>query len=145
VDKWWWWAALILGVLLAARKFVNPVIDRMAKAIQQFEGWHEGSVSWRNNNPGNIKDTHFPGTVGHDDEGHAIFDSFASGWNALVRKLENAFYGKSTVYLPTFSLYEFFRKWAEGNSREYAEFVATALGVTPETTLAELLTGGSTT
>jgi hypothetical protein len=139
--KPWLWGAVVVGVLLIGKRLVQPVIQTMALAIQEFEGWYEGSVSQRNNNPGNIKDRHFPGTIGTDTEGHAIFSSYVYGWNALVKKLQNAFEGKSTVYLLTMSLYEFFGKWAAGNSVAYAEYVAAALGVTPETTLAELLKG----
>ena len=128
-----------MGIVLLGKKLVHPAIQLFALSIQEFEGWYEGSVSHKNNNPGNIKDLHFPGTIGKDSEGHAIFKDWESGWNALVTKLQNAFYGKSEVYRPSFSIYEFFAKWAAGNSIEYARFVADKFGVSPETTLAELL------
>jgi hypothetical protein len=129
----------VAGIVLMGKRLVKPVIEAMARAIQEFEGWYEGSRSWRNNNPGNLKYAGQPGATGQDEQGHAIFDSFQSGWNALIRQLEAAFFGKSAVYSPADSLYSFFHKYAEGNSEEYARFVADYLHVTPETTLAELL------
>ena len=127
------------GIVLIGRRLVEPVIQTMALAIQDWEGWYEGSRSWRNNNPGNLKYAGQPGAISKDEEGHAIFDSYQSGWNALIRQLEAAFFGTSKVYKPSFSLYEFFHVYAEANSENYARAVAAALGVPPETTLAELL------
>lgn len=117
---------------------LSGIVEKMANAIKEFEGWFPGSVSYRNNNPGNIKDTGFAGYVESDAQGHAIFDTFDSGWAALKRKLERAFLGQSEVYLPSMTLYQFFGTWAEGNSTPYAEFVAQALGVDANARLEEL-------
>ena len=137
MNRWIW--PLIIGGLITAifmgKKFVDPYIERMAKAIMDFEGWALDSVSVRNNNPGNLKNVGQRGAVGTDSQGHAIFDSFESGWNALITQLRLAFNNRSRVYKSSDTLYDFFDKYAEANSKPYAEYVAKQLGVSPYTTL----------
>ena len=105
-------------------------LDRWAMAIMEFEGYSKGSVSYRNNNPGNLK---WPGGK-HDAGGHSIFPTFRDGWDRLVYQLEIATDGRSRVYNPEMNLYEFFGKYAERHSIEYAEFVAKRLDVDPAET-----------
>lgn len=133
------------GVLIVAKRAkmiitgaYDSAIQTMAGAIKDFEGWYPGSRSYRNNNPGNLKYAGQLGATGADDTGHAIFSSYDAGWNALVRQLQLAFYGGSFVYSLTDTLYSFFSKYAEGNSRQYAQFVAGKLGVSPDTKLQTL-------
>jgi hypothetical protein len=138
-DKFW---ILIIGIILMAllgKKSMESIVEKIAYAIKSFEGWFEGSVSQRNNNPGNLKYVGQFGAVGADDEGHAIFDTFANGWNALKNQIRIAFTGQSHVYSPDDTFYTFFAKYAEGNARQYAEYVAEKLGVSPETKLGDLL------
>jgi hypothetical protein len=115
------------------------VIERMALAIREFEGWYEGSRSYRNNNPGNLKFAGQAGATGQDESGHAIFESYAAGWNALKRQLRAAFLGTSRVYSPSDSLYTFFGKYAEANSVSYAQYVAAKLGADPSAPLSNLI------
>jgi hypothetical protein len=116
----------------------NSVISKMANAIKEFEGWVPGSRSYRNNNPGNLKYAGQKGATGQDETGHAIFDTYQSGWNALMNQLKLAFSGTSLFYNPAMSLYEFFGKYAEGNSVQYAQYVAGKLGVSPDSKLSQL-------
>jgi hypothetical protein len=116
----------------------KEIIEKMANAIKTFEGWNEGSTSYRNNNPGNLKFANQNGAIGKDERGHAIFSSYEAGWNALIRQITAAFNNTSKVYNEYFSLYEFFSKYAEMNSVEYAQYVANQLGVDPNITLKEL-------
>ena len=131
----------LVVVVIAMFQEVRSVIEKMAAAIQNFEGWYPGSRSYRNNNPGNLKFAGQGGAVGQDELGHAIFDSYQSGWNALTRQLTLAFTGLSRVYRPTDTLYQFFGKYAEANSVSYAQTVAAQLGVSPDATLAQIATG----
>jgi len=134
-------AAVLAALWLIAESAVGTwkkVVLDVAEAIKEFEGWHVGSRSYRNNNPGNLKYNRQRGATGEDDQGHAIFETYEAGWEALCAQLDYDFSGRSTIYRPSWSLYDFFGKYAEGNSVEYAEFVAERLGVDPETTLAEL-------
>jgi hypothetical protein len=78
----------------------------LADAIQRFEGWTAGSVSQRNNNPGNLRNG--PSMIGTDPNGYAIFPDYQSGYNALVNQvqlninrgltLDEFFAGKPNVY-----------------------------------------------
>jgi hypothetical protein len=94
----------------------------------EFEGYCEGSKSYINHNPGNIKRPDYP----HDESGHSIFPNFEQGWRALIHQLNMALDGTSQVYTPTDSLRQFFYKYSEANSGNYAEFVAKRLGVSPD-------------
>lgn len=115
------------------------IYDKWASAIMEFEGWFPGSVSWRNNNPGNLKAAGQPGIVTKDSQGHAIFDSFQNGWRALVNQLRAAVEGRSAVYTPSMTIEQFFSRYAEANSKEYAAFVSARLGVSPQTQIRELI------
>ena len=120
-------------------EMVNSKISEMARAIQSFEGWSERSISQLNNNPGNLKFAGQPGAVSKDGQGHAIFDSYASGWLALLNQIRIAVDGTSRIYNPDMSFYDFFSKYAEKNSSDYANYVAGRLGVSPQATLRETL------
>lgn len=125
--------------MIAGKRGLENILNAMAAAIKEFEGWYVGSRSYRNNNPGNLKYAGQPGATGADESGHAIFDSYASGWEALKNQLRIAFTGASRVYGPGDNFYDFFGKYAEGNAPQYAEFVAGKLGVSPFDTLGSLI------
>lgn len=110
----------------------------MALAIMNFEGYYLGSVSQRNNNPGNLKNAGQPGVIGTDSQGHAVFDTFISGWNALINQLKLAFENRSNFYNSRMTLYQFFNRYAEANTTQYAEYVAGQLGVSPNDTLEDI-------
>jgi len=141
--------SVIIGVYVMVKMKLSDLsikaisaISTMAAAIQSFEGWDPGSRSYRNNNPGNLRSktlpTYLKGAIGLDDEKHVIFDTYENGYNALIRQLKLAFTGKSNNFNPDMTLYQFFDKYAEANSGNYARAVAEKLGVSPETTLNEL-------
>lgn len=143
---------IIVAIMLSLK--VKSIIDQIAAAIQEFEDFvppggrsrsgeilPNGSRSWRNKNPGNLRGvTGLAGEVGLDETGHIIFDTYQSGWNALVRQVRLWLTGTSKVMGLSFNLYQVFGLYAEENQRQYAEFVAKRLGVSPDTTLAELAT-----
>jgi hypothetical protein len=136
MDKKWILIILgIIGVLYSGGSIImgglDAVVEKMATAIKNFEGWAVGSRSYRNNNPGNLKFAGQAGAVGQDEQGHAIFSDYEAGWAALKRQIRLAFTGGSHVYTLADNLYDFFSKYAEGNSRQYAEYVAGQLGVDP--------------
>ena len=106
-----------------------------AMAIMEFEGYHQGSRSYKNNNPGNLK---WPDMKNTDELGHSIFPTFRDGWDALIRQLEMAVNGQSKVYNPEMTLREFHQHYSEKNQTAYAEFVAARLGITSGTKIKEL-------
>ncbi len=102
-------------------------------AIQKHEGWYEGSRSWRNNNPGNIKYLGQAKTIGQDKNGFAIFENYQDGFNCLLNMVRRAATGLSKVYNPDDTIAQFFLKYApptdNNDSGRYAQVVANALGV----------------
>ena len=121
-------------------------IIQWAKAIKEEEGWFaprkeypRGSVSWRNNNPGNLRYSKFQVRI---KNGYSVFDTYIDGWKALIFQLTIALNGKSKVYKPHMSLLEFFQKYAPGEDnnrpRKYAQNVASKLGVNINTPIKEL-------
>ena len=130
-------------MIYLSRKMIPRYLQEMAMAIMNFEGYQEGSRSYRNNNPGNLRWFSGPpypweGCIGVDDEQHAIFDTFEHGWNALIKQLKLAFENKSKYYYSSMTFYDFFRVYAEANPIQYAEYVAGYLKVDPYTKLENL-------
>jgi len=122
-------------------------LDLWCEAIKEHEGYFAGSRSFRNNNPGNLKYLGQTGSIGKDKNGFAIFSTYEAGYEALKRMLTNACTGKSNVYSPTMTLYEFFAKYApssdNNNPNIYAETVANKLKVSPTVQIKTLITPNS--
>jgi hypothetical protein len=102
--------------------------------IQSYEGYYEGSRSFRNLNPGNLKFRQgMLLAIGQDSAGFAKFATYKDGFMALTNKIRNACEGKSTVYFPDDTILQFFQKYAPAfdNNRpdRYAKYVADGLGV----------------
>ncbi len=115
----------------------------LAAAIQRFEGWKPGSVSYRNNNPGNLRAG--VGQSGTDANGYAIFPDYQTGFAALERQvdinigrglsLDEFFGGKPGVY-PGYA--------PSGDSNDpgkYSQVVAGWLGIDPNTPLQDITSG----
>ena len=143
----------VLASLQAAVANLKPSrIKDWAKAIKEWEGWGgpsstvagvhypNGTLSYRNKNPGNLKFAGQAFVIGQDEQGHAIFDTEQHGWGALIRQLTIAANGTSNSFQPTMTLIEFHTKYAEKNGIGYANFVAKKLGVSPQTQIKTLLT-----
>lgn len=121
----------------------NNFIDAWAAAIQQHEGWQPGSLSYRNNNPGNLKGPQ-PGAINTDAKGFAVFANVAAGTAALKIDLQS----KVRKY-PNYSILQIMTRYlggnvnnpqvtAEGDPFAYADAVAGALGVDVSTTLGSM-------
>lgn len=124
-------------------KLNKDYITPFCMAIQKMEGWYVGSRSYRNNNPGNLKYVGQPSAVGKDSNNFCIFPDYSTGFDALKRMVKNACMGKSDVYFPTDSIYNFFSKYApasdKNNPKLYAEAVAKAVELPPTTLLKDLI------
>jgi hypothetical protein len=104
-----------------------------------FEGYSKGSLSYNNHNPGNLKFVGQPGATDKDQFGHAIFESFEAGYDALVNQLLAAALGRyPKLYQPEMSLRDFYDRYATV-STNYADFVARQLGVSPNIEIMELI------
>ncbi len=132
---------IVLAGVYMMLKFANEtLIQKMAEAIKQFEGYYPGSIAYMNNNPGNLKFANQPFAVDEDAFGHAIFDTYEHGWQALINQLNAIFLNRyPQLYNTDMTLYEMFSRWATGNSEQYAEFVADRLGVSPTAQLKNLV------
>lgn len=115
-------------------------LETMAEAIKEFEGWSEGSRSWRNNNPGNLRWSKFQDGVRN---GFSYFKDYETGWKALLFQIEIAFDGRSKAYKPTDTILKFFQKYAPSSDNNhpevYAKYVADKLAVDVGTTLFDSL------
>lgn len=129
--------------------------EDLAGAIKIYEGWFppgidsryiNGSRSFRNNNPGNLKFARQAGAVDKDSGGFAIFDSYQAGWDALIRQLKMSAHDPSVTpsryYSPEMSLVDFFKVYAPSRDNNdpvaYALFVAQRLNVDPQWKIGEL-------
>ena len=125
---------------------INP-LEALADAIMAFEGWHVSSVSYRNRNPGNLRNSKFKTAM--DAKGYAIFGSMPQGYQALIIDLTAKVRGHSAHKLtPDSTLQNLFDIYApradNNNPGAYALFVCSwlckALGreFTPASRLREL-------
>ena len=127
-------------------------IDLWAQAIATFEGYYTpGSRPARNNNPGDLKYARQPGATGQDALGFAIFPDASTGFQALDSQL-NAYVSE----FPGYSLYQIMEHYlgqnitaaggevtSQGDSSSYGNYVASAIGVDPSTTLSALAAGAT--
>jgi hypothetical protein len=104
----------------------SPIVQRMANAIAQEEGWNvAGSIAQQNNNPGNVGG---PG---------ATFATPADGWNQLYSQINLMLYGGSAYYNPQMSLAAAGLVYSNGDPNWSAN-VASIMGIDPGTTLAAI-------
>jgi hypothetical protein len=118
-------------------------IAAWANAIAQFEGFNQaGSRPARNHNPGDLKYAGQVGAVGKDSGGFAIFADDVTGFQALYNQL-----AKYVQDFPGYSILEMMAHYlgqstpgvdGQGSAYQYADYVASALGVDRSVTLAEL-------
>lgn len=127
-------------------------VSSLASAIQQMEGWYppgsvvggvsypQGSLSYRNNNPGNLRPGSLAVGATGSNGGYAVFPDFQTGWNALLGLIQSSMYWNLT-------LVQFFSTYApaadNNNPAAYAASVAQSLGVDANTPISQLATGAA--
>jgi len=136
-------------------------LEALADCIMRFEGWSgpgstvggvKGTTSWRNRNPGNLRDTVLAHTM--DEKGYCVFNNLSNGWQALLIDLTAKCNGTSSHKLtPQSTLHDLFSIYAppldNNNPTHYTEIVAGYLTkiynvqVTPSITLDEILKLGT--
>jgi hypothetical protein len=117
----------------------------IAQAIATAEGFyapgeHDGrSLPSRLNNPGALKKPALGAAAlpTWKDTGLVHFPTVAMGWAALHAQIRRMFAGRSRLYHPSDTLWLVGTKYADGDVN-WGNNVATLLGVSPETTLAQL-------
>jgi len=135
------WSIVRLHGLLKGT--ISPTAaNAIAGAIQTQEGWYPGSVSYQNNNPGNLVYAGQPGaTLGVG--GFAAFSSYADGQAALVNQIQlDATRGTDVNGNPTTTLSQLIGSWApasDGNdTAAYIANVSAATGYDPSASLSSL-------
>ena len=134
------------------------LLEALADSIWRFEGWippgvdpksPQGSRSWRNRNPGNLRPVTMLGVqaVPVDDANYRVFDSLAQGWIALLNDITAKLEGSHGL-TDNSTLRNFFDIYAPSNddndpnkyARQVAIWLSRDLGSTiaPETTLGQL-------
>ena len=120
-------------------------LNAWALAIQQYEGYYQGSASFRNNNPGNLKYTRYTESLGataSSQNGFAIFPTYQVGFSALKQFLKDASSGVLPAYKGV-TIIGFFEKYSpssDGNEPlAYANFVAKKVVATPQTLINTLV------
>lgn len=116
---------------------MNNLLNVMCLTIQKHEGYFEGSRSFRNKNPFNLRNVGQVLAIGSDPLGFCIFRTYEDGFNTGKNMILNAAKGLSKVYKPSDSLYQFFAKYAPSSDnndpKRYAEVVAGEMKVNPAT------------
>jgi hypothetical protein len=128
-------------LLLTAQLWAATPTQQLMRAIAKAEGYGvPGSVPTRYHNPGDIRASRgvrYPGQVGLDKRGYVIFKSDHYGWDAMQRQFDKIVDGRSQFYSVNMTLRQLAKRYA--TSPLWVKNVAKNLGVTPDTTLAEIL------
>ena len=124
----------------------KPKIVAWATIAKSHEGYFppgtnaacpNGSLSWRNNNPGNFKFANQPNAT--DANGWACFDTYVHGFDYLCTFLTEAATNMMPLYSATMSLLQFYQVYSpDGTEAQYAAEVAQNLGVTVDTPISNL-------
>lgn len=132
--------------VLSARRLrggtISPdAVSALAGAITTEEGYYPGSVSYQNNNPGNLVYAGQPGAspgVG----GFAAFDTLADGQAALNNQITlDATRGTDVNGNPTTTVSQLLTSWAppsENDTSSYISSVAAQTGYDPNAPLSSL-------
>lgn len=117
---------------LGALRDVNPgALTALAQAIQTQEGYYPGSVSYQNNNPGNLV---YAGQTGATPGvgGFAQFASYQDGYNALLAQINlDANRGTDVNGNPTQTVGQLITSWAppsQNNTPAYIQSVTAQTG-----------------
>lgn len=129
----------------------NPTRKDFCLGIQGYEGYYapgedpkfpNGTLAWRNKNPGNLRYAKQTGSVGAN-RGFAVFPDYETGFAALMRQVEVACTGKSKVFTPGMTILEFFKVYApsgdSNNPDAYASWVAKKIGVSTSFVIKDLV------
>lgn len=123
-------------------------ISDLAQAVARGEGYgaNPNNRPTRLNNPGDLTGTGYPGQVGVDPQGFAIFSSPSAGYSALQGYLSQhlsaiAGGGGAGAYsslTPNSTLQDFLNIYAGSPDSGYLSTVAGGVGASPSTPLGQL-------
>jgi hypothetical protein len=112
-------------------------LSTVASAIQTQEGYYPGSLSYVNNNPGNLMAAGQPGCTA-TSSGFCSFPTFAQGWQALLNQI-------SLDASRGMSISDFTASYAPASAGNdpvtYAQNIANAVGLSPSDSLSDAISG----
>jgi hypothetical protein len=142
---------MLIG-LIGLSTITQPAVSTIASTIQTVEGYYPGSIAYTNNNPGNliyvgqlgaVKGPAMPGTPYY----YAQFSTYDAGEAALANQIQ-------TYANQGLTINQMMAKYAPAtdangnptgnNPTAYANTIAAALGVSPDTTISDALAGNAT-
>jgi hypothetical protein len=130
----------IFLIACSTLSFADRVQD-LAHAIARAEGFYRvGTIPQRLHNPGDlrvVRGYRYPGQVGTDRRGYAIFRNDRAGFAALTHQLDKIVAGDSAHYTVNMTVKELGQKYAE--SGVWARTVSRILGVEQGAYLWEVL------
>jgi hypothetical protein len=116
----------------------SPNAAVIAQTIQKVEGYYPGSLAYTNNNPGNLIFVGQPGAT-PGAGGFAAFPSYDDGYQALLNQIQN-YANRGLTIDQMMNLYAPAGQ-GSNNPTAYASTIASALGVSTDTTVADALAG----
>lgn len=127
------------GLGAVAQILPGSVVSTIAGTIQSVEGYYPGSVAYINNNPGNLI---YAGQAGatQGPGGFAVFDSYDDGLAALDNQIQ--LYASRGLTISQMTAIYAPAGQGSNDPTSYANDIAGALGVSPDTALTDL--SGST-
>jgi hypothetical protein len=103
---------------------------KIAAAIQVQEGWNPSTLSFRNNNPGNLRYAGQAGAV-QGAGGYAAFPTYDAGLNALVGQIQlDASRGTDAAGRPVVTVEDLISSWAPPNENDTPAYVASVVSQT---------------
>lgn len=117
-------------------------VDPVGLLMLAIAGAEGSNPEW--NNPGDLtEDFGFPTTGTANSSGVLIFDTLNHGWGALRAQIGLIQSGQSSEYSSSDTISSMAQTYTGGeNSDSWAQSVAQSLGVSPDTTLGEILNPG---
>lgn len=124
---------------------VTPQLQSLAQQIQTQEGYYPGSLSYQNNNPGNLKYAGQPGATSGPG-GFAVFDSYQDGLTALYNQLglyasgQCAFCDGQPQTIQ--SMMQIYAPSSDNNNpTQYASTIASNLGISTDDSVSDYING----
>jgi len=131
----------IFLIACSTLSFSSDRVQDLSHAIARAEGFYRaGTIPNRLHNPGDLRVVRryrYPGQVGTDRRGYAIFRNDRAGFAALTHQINKIVNGDSAHYSVNMTVKELGRKYAE--SGVWARTVSRILGVEQGAYLWEVL------
>lgn len=112
---------------VASWRMLFPRLYRLAFAMRRHEGWFDGSRSWRNNNPGNLRKSKFEVS---NVRGFSTFSNEHHGFFAAIYDLHCKCSGRTATGLgPKKTISDLIAVYAPpGDNNDVSSYVQSVIG-----------------